>query len=168
MSVFSRQDDSFWIFFKFTTFPNNFHRPNIPMKKNEKVTFTPSKYAALIGIDRASLTRRLSEQNAKPVSADGRGTEYSLRDLHNAATGGNQAAERLRKLRGEADRIEHDLAVRRRDFISVDLVKKLGTAVVFEVRRTILASDLPPDLQDKCLTEIHKLKDLDWREACEG
>ena len=132
------------------------------MKKTERTTFTASRFAALCGIDRAALTRRLSEQNAKPVATDGRGDEFAMRDLYNAACGGNQAAERLRKLRAEADRLEHDLSVKRREFIRVEDVKKLGEKVVRASTNVVLRSDLPHEVQDKFLNEMAALAKLDW------
>ena len=132
------------------------------MKTSEKVAFTASRFASLTGIDRSTLARRLTEQNAKPVSTTGRGDEFSLRDLHNAATGGNQATERLRKLRAECEKLELDVAVRRREFVSAAEVEKLGQAVVIEIREIILHSILPRNDQDAILWKLVALKDMDF------
>ena len=137
------------------------------MKRTEKITFTPSKYAALIGADRHEITRKLAEHNAKPVESTGRGELFTLRDLHNAATGGDQAAERLRKLRAECAKLEHDLSVRRREFVPVEQVKRLGERIILASKSVILRSDIPPAIQDKFLNELAALGKQDWSRAAD-
>lgn len=133
------------------------------MKRTTPTTFTASKFASLIGADRHEIARKLAELDARPVSSSGRGEEYSLRDLHNAAVGGDLAAERLRKLRAECDRLEHDIATKRREYVPAAAVKKLGEKFVVAVKNVILASPLPPEAQDRILVELAGLSKADWR-----
>ena len=135
------------------------------MKRTEKVSFTPSKFAALVGIDRHELQRKLTEHNARPVESTGRGELFTLRDLHNAATGGDQAAEKLRKLRAECAKLEHDLSIRRREFVRVEDVQRLGERIILASKNVVLRSDLPHEIQDKFLNELAALGKQDWRTA---
>ena len=135
------------------------------MKKTTSPSFTASKFAALVGCDRHQLIRRLGEANARPASESGRGAEYALRDLVNAAVGGDAAAERVRKLRLECSKLEHDLAVRRRDYVVTEEVVKAGQWVFTAVREIIWRSPLDEDTRRAILHELVGLRDHDWRKG---
>ncbi len=132
--------------------------------KNSKhtVEFTPSKFASIVGCDRHELIRRLADANARPTSETGRGREYSLRDLHNAALGGDIRAEKLRKTRAECEKLEHDLAKRRGELIEVASVKRLGQEVMKTVTTTILNMPMSDEEKDLCLSNLRALGELDW------
>jgi hypothetical protein len=133
------------------------------MKKPPTTTYTPSKFAAIVGCDRHQLIKRLGENNATPATETGRGSEYGLRDLVNAATGGDAAAERVRKLRLECEKLEHDLLVKRRDFVSTEEVAKFSEWIAVAIRETIWRSPLGESERRAILHELASLKDHDWR-----
>jgi hypothetical protein len=133
------------------------------MKKPPTTTYTPSKFAALVGCDRHQLIKRLAENNATPATATGRGSEFGLRDLVNALAGGDAAAERVRKLRLECEKLEHDLSVKRRDYVATAEVIKLNEWIATAIRETIWRSPLDEGARRAILHELCSLKDHDWR-----
>lgn len=137
-------------------------------KSEHPGTFTVSKFAALTGIDRHELQRRLEAANASPATTTARGAgEYKLRDLVVAFAGGDERAERIRKTRAEAERIEIQNARSHGELIEISKVKKLGEAVVVVIRQKILASSLTREEQDALLLELLNLRDMDWNRAGE-
>lgn len=130
------------------------------MKNDSK--FTTSRFATLTGADRHAITRRLAEMNARPVNTTGRGDEFSLRDLVAAASGGDMVAERLRKIRAEADTLEHGLKVRRREYLPTEEVKWFVGNGIMKIRTIIVTSPLAQREQDEILRQLHALKDHDW------
>ena len=137
-------------------------------KPDHPGTFTVSKFAAITGIDRHELQRRLESAGAVPTAATARGAgEYKLRELVVAFAGGDERAERLRKTRAEAERIEIQNARSHGELINVAEVKKLGAGVMVVVRNKILASSLTRDEQDALLLEILNLRDMDWSRAAD-
>jgi hypothetical protein len=130
--------------------------------KTDRISLTASRFSALVGIDRNELLKRLAEQKAEPTGRKNGGDEYDLRALFNAAIGGDVAEQRLRKIRAEADKLEHDLAVKRGQFVPVDEVKQLGVDVMTKVRTVILTSPLEHREQDEILRQLHELANHDW------
>lgn len=132
----------------------------------EKASFTASRFAALVGADRHELTRNLETLKASPVASNGRGAEYSLRDLVTAHNGGDERAERIRKNRAESERIELQNSRTRGELVEVQAVKKLGERVMIAIRSRILQFPITDDEKDLLLTELHSLGKMDWsREA---
>jgi phage terminase Nu1 subunit (DNA packaging protein) len=132
------------------------------MKRNSTVTLTASKFASLVGADRHEIAKKLSELNARPVEADGRGDYYHLRDLVNALNGGDERAERIRKNRAESERIELQNARTRGELVEIAAVKKLGERVMIAIRQKILGFPLTDDEKDGMLRELMAMKDIDW------
>ena len=132
------------------------------MKRTEKIEFTASKFAALISCDRHELARKLTENGAKPMAADGRGQEYSLKDLVNAHLGGDIKREQLRRTKEEADRLALANARSRGELVEVESVKRLGEKVMIAVRNQILNFPLTNDEKDKLLMQLLALADTDW------
>lgn len=132
------------------------------MKRTEKVSFTPSRFAALVGTDRQELARKLAVNEASPVAVDGRGEEYSLKDLVNAHMGGDIKREQLRRTKEEADKLALQNSRSRGELVEIASVKKLGEKVMIAIRQRILNMPLTDDEKDKCLTELLNLKDMDW------
>ncbi len=132
------------------------------MKQDQKTTFTPSKFASLIGCDRHELQKKLSEINAKPAASNGRGEEYSLRDLVKAHLGGDIRREQLRKTREEADKLAIANARTRGELVEIAAVKKLGEKFMIALRQRILSFPITNEEKDRCLGEIVALKDVDW------
>jgi hypothetical protein len=135
------------------------------MKKPPTTTYTPSKFAAIVGCDRHQLIKRLGENNATPASVTGRGSEYGLRDLVNAAAGGDAAAERVRKVRLECEKLEHDLSVKRRDYVAIREIIQLNEGIAVAIREIIWRSPLDESERRSILHELVSLKDHDWRGA---
>lgn len=132
--------------------------------------WTVAKWAREVGGDRHEWMRRIEEANVKPVGkADGRSKGaalYRIRDLMKAAAGGDYEAERLRKTRQEADRLELQNARTRGETVEIQAVKRLGEKVFSAVRNRILNMPITDDEKDGCLRELLALQDMDWsREA---
>jgi hypothetical protein len=132
------------------------------MKKPPTTTFTASKFAAIVGCDRHQLIKRLGENSATPASATGRGSEYGLRDLVNALAGGDAAAERVRKVRLECEKLEHDLSVKRRDYVPTAEIIKLNEGIAVAIREIIWRSPLDEGARRAILHELVALKDHPW------
>ncbi|MEX1115438.1 MAG: hypothetical protein WEB53_09315 [Akkermansiaceae bacterium] len=133
------------------------------MKRAETPSFTASRFAALVGVDRGHLIRKLEEIGAKPVSEDGRGAAFSMRHLFQAATGGNAAAERLRKTKAEADVLEHKLAVARKEYMPVQECANIVLNCGWSIRRVILSLPIPDREKDSLLGDLQKLA-AEWQE----
>lgn len=132
-------------------------------KSTPKTTFTASKFAALTGIDRHELQRRLEDLNATTGAATAQGAaEYSLRDLCKAFAGGDQRAEMLRKTRAESERIELQNSRTRGELVEVQKVIRLGQKVMIAVRNRILSFPLTDEEKDTCLRELLSLREMDW------
>lgn len=133
------------------------------MKRNtEKITFTPHKWASLIGCDRHELAKKLNELGCTPATSDGRGNEYSVRDLFNAAVGGDIAEQRLRKIRAEADHLEMSLQVKRRELVPISESVETVVACAWDIRAAILALPLEPAAQDAMLLQLQKVAEI-WQ-----
>jgi hypothetical protein len=127
-------------------------------------SYTIHKFCQLSGFDRNAIARRIEEIQAQPSGESSQGASlYHLRDLVRALLGGDIEAERLRKIRGEADLIEHNLAVRRRDYVRTEDVIKLGLWHFTAVREIIWRSPLEERERRAILHELLALKDHDWR-----
>ena len=126
-------------------------------RKTDTIALTPSRFSALVGVDRNELLNRLEEAKAAPVGRKNGGSEYTLRDLFHAAIGGDIQEQRLRKLRAEADHLELALQTKKRLVVpiseSVDVVVQCGQ----DIREAILRLPIPPDDQDKMLLQMQKL-----------
>ncbi len=128
--------------------------------------FTASRFAALVGCDRHELARKLEVTGATPVGKKNGGAVYRLKDLVIAFAGGDERAERMRKLRAEAEKVELQNMRSRGELIEVASVKKLGERVMIAVRNRILNMPLTDDEKDSCLRELLALAEMDWsREA---
>lgn len=133
------------------------------MKRNsEKITFTPHKWASLIGCDRHELAKKLNELGCPPATSDGRGNEYSVRDLFNAAVGGDIAEQRLRKIRAEADHLEMSLQLKRRELVPVSESVETVIQCAWDIRKAILALPLEPAEQDAMLLLLQKTAEI-WQ-----
>jgi len=136
------------------------------MKKSQKITFSVSRFSAVVACDRHELARKLALSGVKPDGGDGRGMEYGLRDLINAHMGGDIRREQLRKTTEEADRLALANARSRGELVEIASVKKLGEKVMIAVRNRILNMPLTDEEKDRCLIELLDLGKLDWsREA---
>jgi phage terminase Nu1 subunit (DNA packaging protein) len=134
------------------------------MKKSAPpASYTASKFAALTGIDRHELQRRLEELKAATGATTSQGAaEYSLRDLVKAYAGGDARAEALRKTRAESERIELQNSRTRGELVEVQKVIRLGQRVMIAVRNRILSFPLTDEEKDTCLRELLSLQGMDW------
>jgi hypothetical protein len=121
---------------------------------------TASRFAAIVGTDRNELLKRLAEQGAAPVGRKNGGDLFDLKALFQAAIGGDIAEQRLRKVRAEADRLEHELQVKRREVLPAAEVLALGIDIMTKVRTVILTSPLSAREQDAILAQLEGLKKL--------
>jgi len=136
------------------------------MKRTDKVAFTPSRFAALIAADRHEIIRKLSEMGAKPTSSDGRGDEFTLKDLVAAHMGGDLKREQLRKTTEEADKLALANSRTRGETVEIAAVKKLGEKVMVAIRNRILNLPLTDNEKDRILLDLMELEKIDWsREA---
>jgi hypothetical protein len=138
------------------------------MKKNEKVSYTVSRWSALAGIDRHAVQKAIEAAGAVPVGkAAGQGhgaAEYSIKDLFKASHG-DIAGQRLRKVTSEADHLEMSLRVKRGEVVAVAEVERAVLWFFTKIRTIILASPLDRREQDAILMTLVNLRD-DWnREA---
>jgi hypothetical protein len=137
-------------------------------KSTETTVFTVHKFAQIAGFDRQSLAARLEEIRARPVAKSPQGAGlYHLRDLVRALLGGDIEAERLRLVRFQADKLESQLAERRRDLIPVAEVIFLGQKHFSIIKDIIWRSPLDEDARRKILHELCALKDHDWQREYE-
>ncbi len=136
--------------------------------KNEKneIAMTASSFASAVGIDRNALSKRLSDQRAVATGTKNGGKLYSLRTLYAAGTGGDPVAERLRKLRAEADLLEISIGTKRRELVPVESVVRLGQTLLIAARQVIERSPLDHADQDRVLAELHALGESGtWNQA---
>lgn len=124
------------------------------------------KFCQLTGFDRNAIAKRIEEIQAEPVGQSSQGANlYHLRALVRATISGDIEAERLRKVRAEADKIEYDLAIRRRDYVPTEEVMKLGAWHMTAVREIIWRSPLEERERRSILLHLVALKDHDWRKG---
>jgi hypothetical protein len=133
--------------------------------KSDLTAMTASRFSALVNVDRNEILKRLEDAKAVPVGRRNGGELFQLGDLFRAAIGGDIAEQRLRKLRGEADVIEHSLALKRGEVVAVAEVERAVLWFFTKIRTVILASPLDRREQDAILMSLVNLRD-DWnREA---
>ncbi len=138
------------------------------MPSKGKTTFsdnpelTASQFSALVGADRHEIAKKLNENGAQSTGKKGPGLLYGLRDLINAHLGGDEKAERIRKLRAESEKLEVANARQRGELVPVASVKKLGQKVMGAVKIKILNFPLTDDEKDQCLRDLLTLGDKDW------
>ena len=134
-----------------------------PQPEPATATFTIARFAQLTGHDRHTLAARITEMKSAAAGHSRNKTPiFALRDLVAAAIGGDLEAERLRKTRAEADRIELQNARSRGELVDAASVVRLGQSVMAAVRNRILAMPLTDDEKDGCLRELLSLADMDW------
>ncbi len=122
--------------------------------------YTVAKFSEIAGFDRHSTARRLEELRATPAGTSAQGANlYHLRDLARALVGGGIEAEKLRLVKTQADRAEHDLSVRRKDYVEAAQVDKAVIWFFTNIKSTILQSPLDHRAQDEILTTLFNLKD---------
>jgi phage terminase Nu1 subunit (DNA packaging protein) len=111
---------------------------------------------------RSELTRKLSEIDATPTGTKNGGKLYKLKDLIHAFAGGDEKAERTRKLRAEAKRVEIQNLRSHGELIEVDKVRSLGEQIMMAVRNKILNMPMTDDEKEKCLADLLSLREIDF------
>lgn len=131
-------------------------------RKEPDISLTASRFSAIIGMDRNEILKRLEEAKAESVGKKNGGELYGLKDLFRAAIGGDIMEQRLRKLRAESAKLEHDLAVKRREFVpvseSVETVLQCG----HDIRAAITSLPIEHAEQDKLLRIMQKVAEV-WQ-----
>ena len=123
---------------------------------------TCSAFAAMMNCDRHELSRKLSELKCEPVGSKNGGQVFNLRDLVLAFSGGDERAERIRRTRAEAEKLEAFNARTRGELIRVEKVQALGINFCMAIKNRILNSPLPADEQDLILRDLTELSSYDW------
>lgn len=123
---------------------------------------TCSAFAAMMNCDRHELSRKLSELKCEPVGSKNGGQVFNLRDLVLAFSGGDERAERIRRTRAEAKRLELQNAKTEGELVEVEMVKALGMKFCSAIKQRILNSPLPADEQDLILRDLAELSSQDW------
>lgn len=131
-------------------------------QSQEAAPLTVSKFASLMSCDRHSLTQKMNEQGAEEVGTKFGGKLYNLRDLVLAFAGGDERAERIRKTRAEAEKLERFNARTRGELVEVEKVKALGMKFCSAIKQRILNSPLPAEEQDLILSDLAELSSQDW------
>jgi phage terminase Nu1 subunit (DNA packaging protein) len=128
--------------------------------------WTIAQWCREVGGDRKEFAQRVSAAGVRPSGkAKGRaaGAElYRVRDFFKVAIGGDIEAEKLRKCKEEADKLELANARTRGELVEIAAVKRLGEKVMVAIRNRILNMPLTDEEKDKCLIELMDLAKLDW------
>jgi hypothetical protein len=126
-------------------------------------SYTPARFCELVGAGRHDVQKRLEAAEVKPVGSTSQGGRlYRLRDLVQALLGGDIEAEKLRKTKEEADKLELANARTRGELVEIAAVKRLGEKVTVAIRNRLLAMPLTDEEKDRCLAELLELAKLDW------
>ena len=135
-----------------------------PKPKIEPDGYTVARFAQLVGFDRHTLVSRIEEMRLQPVgkTTAQAASIYTVRDLVKAILGGDIEAEKLRKIREEADKLALQNARSRGETVEIASVKKLGEKVMVAIRNRILNMPLTDEEKDRCLRELLDLGRLDW------
>ena len=105
-------------------------------------------------INRTTLQRRFSETGI----IAGQDGLYSTRDIMSAIIGGSISAEKLRKVKGEADNLELKNAERRRDSLPATEVYSCLEKTFIVMRQEILGSGIPEDLKRSLLSHLAEIE----------
>jgi hypothetical protein len=132
------------------------------MKRTAKETFTPSRFASLVGADRHEIQRKLNEIGATPVEADGRGEEFTIRDLVKAHMGGDIKREQLRRTKEEADRLAIQNARSRGELIEISEVIAMTRGFFSVLRSKVMSFSITEDERDQLLAGLQSFRDVDW------
>lgn len=123
---------------------------------------TCSAFAAMMNCDRHELSRKLTELKCEPIGKRNGGQVFNLRDLVLAFSGGDERAERIRRTRAEAKRLELQNAKTEGELVDALEVTRLVQKLCGGIKQKILSSPLPPGIQDSILRDLLSLKDRDW------
>jgi phage terminase Nu1 subunit (DNA packaging protein) len=117
----------------------------------------------MMNCDRHELSRKLTDIDAVPTGKKNGGKLYKLKDLILAFAGGDEKAERVRKLRAESERLEIQNARSNGELVEVEQVKKLFCNVTSAIKNKILGFHaMTNEQKDHCLRDLYSLKDSDW------
>lgn len=128
------------------------------MKAQDK-QFPPcsvSKLAQLMSVDRHQLQKRVVELNCQPVGKKNGGDLYQLRDLITAFVGGDEKAERVRKLRAESTRLELANAEKQGELVPTEQAGKAIGRVCTLLKSKIANSVIEQEAKNQLQAEILK------------
>lgn len=123
---------------------------------------TCSAFSALMGCDRHGLAAKLEEIHATPQGTKNGGKIFALKDLVLAFSGGDEKAERIRRTRAEAERIEIQNARSKGELVEVAVVKKLGEQVMAAIKAKIMGFPISDDAKDKLLADLLSLRGMNF------
>ncbi len=116
-----------------------------------------------MGVDRHQLLKNITEMDFQPVGQKNGGHLYRLKDLVKAYVGSDEKAERTRKTRAEALKIELANSVRQGELIEVKEISRIVMGFCAGIRAKILASPLPPHVSDSILRDLKSLGERDFK-----
>jgi hypothetical protein len=131
-------------------FNSSMREKNVTNCPTEPIRWSLKAICREFSVSRVTIQRRMTE--AKVFA--GEDLLYSTYDVLIALTGGDYLAERLRKIKAEADHLELVNAQHRRDHLPKDEVTKSMEGTFYTMRNTILGSGIPEHLQDSLLGSL--------------
>lgn len=129
---------------------------------NETPRMTASAFSRAVGADRHQLSKKLAELKSRPVGKKNGGELFTLRDLVQAHVGGDERAERIRKLRAESERLEIQNARSHGELVEVVQVKKLGQQVMSAIKQKIMSFPISDGEKDKLLADLLSLREMNF------
>lgn len=109
-----------------------------------------------MSVDRHQLQKRVTELGLDPVGRKNGGNLYRLKDLIHAHVGGDEKAERVRKLRAESTRLELANAEKRGEVVPTEMAGKAIGRVCVLIKSKILNSGLDKEAKHQLQAEILK------------
>jgi phage terminase Nu1 subunit (DNA packaging protein) len=120
-------------------------------------TFTVSKLAELLEIDRRVLRRML--EPIEPVHNDGRSKFYELRQVIKSIRGPSAQAEKARLDSLRADVVELDLAAKKGELIPVETVLEIITPMYANCRTRLLAIPVKAAIEVAAMEDKNEIQD---------
>jgi hypothetical protein len=127
------------------------------MESAAPIQWTLSAAHAEFGMHRDTIKGRLTRIGEQP-SADGYWTTQQIC----AAVFGDMDGEKLRKMKGEADKIEMENRKTTGELIDVPAVIEVGQRFTFAIRQVIVNSKLSQEDKQAVLNELASIAETDW------
>lgn len=127
------------------------------MAKAKPLEWTIEMAARECGVAPRTLSSRLTTSGTKPDAAGHFTTAQII-----AALNGNIDAERLRKTKEEADKLELDNRRRRGELLDAAEVKAAIERICFIQRQNFMLSGMPPEVIERNLALNRSMESLDF------
>jgi hypothetical protein len=119
----------------------------------QPVRWTVGRAAAEFGVDRKTLDRRIVDAGVKPSTED---DCYSTAQII-AAVFGDLDAEKLRKMRAEADLAEMERDERARSLLAAEVVSAVWLDALTGLRAVVMAADVPKTTRAQLLKQLRDI-----------